>query len=504
MLATGDRQNHSIKTFSLTSRPMKYAAVITGIVAALALFGLFAYRLLKPHKRIFGGFRDWVKYPDYKQAATEYFATRQSLDSPDVHSEDEIHDMVDRLFVQNDDDLNFYSLKLVDTKAVPWLIEALENPKTASTKFNHGDQTLAAESPFELIVDLLDSSGPAEAARPLAKYLLHEDDHFRKYAAIALGNIGTPECISPILKALNDDDDYVRSYAMMGIQRGVNAKRCSREFLDAIFPPLTTLLNRDDESASGTAPELLLAIDTDRALQVLLSQEYFNIENEELHYIIRSLNSAGHKIPHDTLLPFLSALKPLADKYPYDYGYAEALMAYAYNPDASAEQTFRTEVKSSNEKVRAAAAEALAVLSEITNAQEVVFDALDNHEFDNLPLPQQHYYAVFIYDAEINNGGHSQYFVNSSGNHWRSAIEGLAAINANAKASILQEATSLFGATGPSADNILRHRQLAGFDKQKDTALDELDSRYYCCDENIEALLALYAINNKEHFTVHK
>jgi len=483
---------------------MKYAAITVGVVVALAIVGFIAYRFLKPRNKEFGGFRDWVKNPDYKQAASDYFAAREALEVPDDISDDEIQQMVDRLFVQKDEDFNFDRLKLVGVKAVPMLIEALENPKTASTQFGDGGHALDAKSPFERIVDLLEPIGPADAVQPLAKYIDHEDDHFRKHAAIALGAIGTSECIAPMLKALDDDDDYVRSYAMMGIERGIDANRCTEEFLNAMFPALTKLLNRDDGSVSRTAPELLLAIDTDRALPVLLSPEYFSIKNEEVHYIIRALTAAGQKISHDTLLPFLKAVKPLVNKYPHDYDYAEALKAYAHNPDASAEQIFRTELKSSKRKVQEAAAEALAVLSGVTNAREVVFDALDNQGFDELLRPQRHYYAVFIYDAEVNNGGHSQYFVNSSGDHWKSALEGLKAIGANARAKILHEATSLFGAEGPSVDSDSRHRQLARFSKQQDKSLDELDSRYYSCDENIEALLAQYALKNKEHFTAQK
>lgn len=483
---------------------MKYATVSAGILIAFAIVGLIAYRLFKPKSDKAGGFRDWVKNPDYKQAAADYLAARNALKVPDDLSDDEIQQMVDRLFVQEDEDFNFDRLKLVGQKAVPMLIAAIENPKTGSTQFGDGGHALDAKSPFARIVNLLEPVSSAETALPLAKYIDHKDDHFRKTAAMALGNIGTNECIRPMLKALDDPDDYVRSYAMMGIQRGLNAQRCTREFLDAMFPALTRLLNRDGSSTSGRAPALLLSIDTDRAMPVLLSPEYFSIENKEVHYIIKALNAAGHKIPHSTLLPFLKAVEPLIDKYPYAYDYSAALIAYALNPDASAEETFRTELKSSNGKVQEAAAEALAVLSGVTNARKVVFDAVDNLGFDHLTLPQKHYFAVTIYDGEVNNGGHSQYFVNSSGDHWRLALEGLRAIGAGARAEILHDASALFGATGPSVDNDPRHRQLAGFTEHEDKLIDKLDSRYYSCDENIHSLLDQYALKNKEHFTAKK
>jgi hypothetical protein len=244
----------------------------------------------------------------------------------------------------------------------------------------------------------------------------------------------------------------------------------------------------------------LLAIDTDCAMLVLLSPEHFTLENREVHYIIRALNEAGHKIPHDRLLPFLRAVKPLSDKYPHNYAYAAALLAYAHHPDPSAEQTLRNELDSSNKEVQRAAAEALAALFGLTDARQFVMDAEENHGFEHLSPPQQHYLAVFFYNAEVNNGGHSQYFVNSSGDHWKSALEGLKEIGAEERAGILQKATALFGAAGPSVDNDPRHRQLAAFSEEQDKAVDELDRKYYGCGENIEALLAQYTLKNREHF----
>ncbi len=479
---------------------MKYTLISLAILLVIAGVYFIASRLFRTQSGEAGGFRDWLKNPDYKQVAADHFAARDALEVPVDISDAEIQKMVDRLFAQEDKDFNFDRLKLVGSKAVPYLITALEDPKTKTKQFGEGDHILDAKSPFERICKLLGAIGPAEAALPLAKYIDHEDDQFRKQAALVLGNIGTDECIAAMLKALDDDEDYVRSYAMMGIQSGIDSERCTKEFLDAMFPALKKLLNRDDSSISGTAPELLFTINSNRALPILLSPEYFTVENDEVRYIIRALNAADHKIPHESLLPFLKAVKPQINDYPHDYEYAEALLALARNPDASAEETFRAEMKSSNDRVQEAAAEALAVFSGVTNVRDVVFETLDNCGYDALSQPQKHYFTVFCYHGEVNNGGHSQYFVNSSGDHWKDAIKGLKAIGANSRLNILDEATRLFGSKGPSEDNSKRHQQISGFSSRQDQLLGELDGKYYECDENIEVLLSRYAIAHKEHF----
>lgn len=99
--------------------------------------------------------------------------------------------------------------------------------------------------------------------------------------------------------------------------------------------------------------------------------------------------------------------------------------------------------------------------------------------------------------------------MNSSGCHWKIALDGLRTIRADARAKILLEATALFGPGGPSEDHDTRHSQLADFSRKQDKSLDDLNNKYYynkyySCKENIKALLALYAIEHKEHFLEKK
>jgi HEAT repeat protein len=443
-------------------------------------------------------FRSWLKNPSERQGAVARSTALYSLAVPQDISTAEIQKMVDRLFIQADDDFNFERLKLVGAKAIPSLIEVLGKTRTSSVKFT--GQFSYGGSPFQRICDLLGRLGAAEAAGPLAKYVEHRDAHFRQLAALALGSIGTPECIPPMTKALKDDDDYVRSYAMMGVTRGIEAGSCTKDFLNAMFTPLVPLLNRRDGSVSGDAPKLLLRIDAHRALSVLLSPAYFTAENSELHSILHALNASRCKISHDRLLPLLAKVKPLSDRHPHDYQYAEALRAYAHNPDPAAEAKLRAELNASNNVVRVGAAEALAILSGIVAPRGVVFNAVNDLGFDALTPPQQVYFAVLTYDSEVCNGGHAQYFVNSSGENWRIAMDGLMQINADERRAVLQAACELFGSAGPSEDSEQRHCQIAEFSTEQDEALGELDTRYYSCDENVESLLAQFTLAHREHF----
>ena len=56
------------------------------------------------------------------------------------------------------------------------------------------------------------------------------------------------------------------------------------------------------------------------------------------------------------------------------------------------------------------------------------------------------------------------------------------------------------GAAGPSADRDTRHEQLSKLSKARDREMDALDDRYYACKENVDALLAAYAVRHRDEF----
>lgn len=101
-----------------------------------------------------------------------------------------------------------------------------------------------------------------------------------------------------------------------------------------------------------------------------------------------------------------------------------------------------------------------------------------------------------MYDAEVVNGGHSQYFGNSSGGDYRQAIEGLREINALKKSAILEEAVQVFGSKGPPKDWEKRRKLVYSFSEEQQNFLDGLNDRYYASEENVAMLLVLYEVDH--------
>jgi hypothetical protein len=106
--------------------------------------------------------------------------------------------------------------------------------------------------------------------------------------------------------------------------------------------------------------------------------------------------------------------------------------------------------------------------------------------------PERHLIAVNMLDAEVSNGGFSQYFFNSFSNDWPSARAGLLAMGDAARGAILDEALGRF-AKPVSTDRETRHEQLA---QLPDRVFDDLEERYHRQDPPLEVFLARYAIAN--------
>ncbi len=399
-----------------------------------------------------------------------------------------------RVMLTRDENLSVEKLKAIGAPAVPYLVKALADPRTRDHYRKIGI-FLDPASPFARICSLLDDLNPPEAAGVLATYLDHPVSGFRKQAALNLGSIAAHACIEPLTKALADPEKDVGVYAMIGIGHALDAGRGHPAFFSGIFPAVAQILNQHE--LMGHAPRLLLRIDQERAVPLLLAPACLTLENPNLDQVLKALNYTAHyPIPRELILPLLEKLEPLAGNYPQSYQFREALVAYANNPDAATEPKLRSLVNSPDKDIGAAAAEALTQMHHLGDIYQRVIKK------DFLSPPEQLYRAVALYHADVNNGGHLQYLGNFSPLDYRLAIDGLKAMNAPARAAILQKALEVFGPSGPPEDRG-RRRDIV-YDELTDAQNDllrDLDQRYYDGKENVELLLALYAVDHKEAFS---
>ncbi len=106
-------------------------------------------------------------------------------------------------------------------------------------------------------------------------------------------------------------------------------------------------------------------------------------------------------------------------------------------------------------------------------------------------------YAVFWYFDETGNGGHDQFFFNSTGVLWPEALAGLEALSLQDGANILRGATRRLGG-GAALERVQRQAQL----DQMDTGFDDLDEQLaaFAVRGNVDTVMLDYARANPSAF----
>ena len=110
------------------------------------------------------------------------------------------------------------------------------------------------------------------------------------------------------------------------------------------------------------------------------------------------------------------------------------------------------------------------------------------------------FYITQTLEMEVNNGGFSQFFYNSSGNFSNELVGAFTAIGANATAAICQKAISAFGRDIP-VDRDEREEMLDELESDEfDEILEECDNAFFDYEDNLNELNYNFVMKNKEFF----
>ena len=132
-----------------------------------------------------------------------------------------------------------------------------------------------------------------------------------------------------------------------------------------------------------------------------------------------------------------------------------------------------------------------------------IYDGVDVYNNDLKPFSngQRRIFALNWYISEVINGGHDQFFFNSTGIVWKDALEAMKMIGAGKMADNLQKAVDLFGGDIPFD----REKRAEMLDKlcEKDDFDDfeQIDSTYYD-DEDMDELMDMYVKNHPSEFVL--
>ena len=112
-----------------------------------------------------------------------------------------------------------------------------------------------------------------------------------------------------------------------------------------------------------------------------------------------------------------------------------------------------------------------------------IYDSLEDYEASLKPFShsQRLLFALHWYLAEVNNGGHDQFYSNSTGIVWPDALEAFRLLDVPEGAEILQQSASRIGGS-PSRERDPRQRQM----EEHSPDFEDLDNRFYEFQERID------------------
>jgi hypothetical protein len=142
--------------------------------------------------------------------------------------------------------------------------------------------------------------------------------------------------------------------------------------------------------------------------------------------------------------------------------------------------------------------DSFAVIDPVWNSVSI-YDGLRkyNEDLSRFSEHQRLVLACHWYIAEVNNGGHHQFYSNSTGIVWADALHGFRAVGLPQVADILDESIIRMGGA-PCFDRDERQRTL----ERLEPNFDDLDKRFYALDGqvSIEASLTAYMRANSRAF----
>lgn len=119
-----------------------------------------------------------------------------------------------------------------------------------------------------------------------------------------------------------------------------------------------------------------------------------------------------------------------------------------------------------------------------------IYEDIETYEgtLSEFSKPQRLIFAVVWYRSEVNNGGHDQFFFNSTGIVWPDALEALRTVGLEPFAEILSQAVARFSQP-PSRERTARQEQL---DRDRPD-FEDLDTRFYDLEISIDMDAAMMA-----------
>jgi hypothetical protein len=449
-------------------------------------------------------FRDFITNRLFRMMLGKERDELSHIRAPRNPTQEHIHELVQRLLLDDKKqaDAAERELELIGAKAKTALANALHQPEFLQ------DSPLAPESfhsriPLQYLLALVNKIVPDALCQAAPQLVSAVSSKVRKTVASFLAAMGREDTIPSLTVLLQDSDGYVRSYVMMSVREAVEARRATRGFCERLYELTLEQCDQKWIGAINNAVETLFIINRQRAAVDLSTERWLRPCNPNVHQVLEGLNLNDVRVSVALVRSLMDHAMPLTEAehcYPHQYTVAACLNALALQLGKDAFPFLDKVRHSTNERVQEGFGEATARVYGIRNAWEHVLGRIEFHGYEKLTHPQRVYYCAFLFDAEVCNGGITQFFGNSSGDHAVDTLEALRELEHPEAIEVLETAMKL---VGPLSREPERDMRLVAFENRFDelqSTFEPLETKYYPTSSKLRRMLNEYAARNAVDF----
>ncbi len=396
-------------------------------------------------------------------------------------------------------------LSKLGTEAYPRALAILKDPsllQKLQTAGKPDSEFSLPEAPINRLCEIFDGETPPppEAAELVVPFVSSDLEEIRKSVGLLLGSIGSPDSLQHMKKLLGDSDGYVRSYVLMGLDRAIRGSRVNDAARQPFYELVSSIWPNDtDFNVSGRVAPLMLDLNRDTAMQQLLQEPLFTTAFKPLGNILETFENKGVLVPREKLLQLITELKNGPMEYPRTKMLRASLSllgGHRMSEDLSLLEQF---LDSPDEAVTEGAVKGLYQFHSFSETIRDAWEVENEKGWQALTKAEKHILAIEILNNEVNNGGFTQYYFNSSGDQWVDALAGLDAIGAVKHRELMLRTLSIFPDRKPSTSRDDRSEQLAKIVRRKEDPFHDEDSVWYKLkEENLDKLMLRYNLANLE------
>ncbi|MGK0204374.1 MAG: hypothetical protein ACI9S9_003457, partial [Planctomycetota bacterium] len=382
---------------------------LLGIGIAIALLMRWLQSRQQIANRSQGGFDDAVNNPDLWDSMNEHFQQRdRELEQAKHWSDDEI-DLAMEQYVfklkHSDDDTHEWFRKLAQQpdKAAQRALTTLRAPDMQARlrKEPQGEPALYRACQVLMLAP------QANAAPEVRRLLSANTEGVRNNALRWLAQVADATYVDDLIDGLRGDEDECWA-VLNGLSDGKHD--CNSRIAIDLFEPVAALLSQAGSEHTEQAAQLLLQWHRDQALARFEQLGVFSPSHDAFRETLRAMLAQGERLPQQRLRELWQAIDS-EDASKLD---AEPVLQMLASHRDDEDLPLLRKIL---EREHATAAAAASALLHYHGLQDWV-ETVAQRPLTLRSEAERAAMAVFDYDCNVCNGGHTQFFFNSSGDSW--------------------------------------------------------------------------------------